>query len=270
MNIAKLTMVPDVLAEGYQVAEAPRADGTGGVYFSDAKGGGVFHWTEAGVRTVLADRVGVGGMALHADGGLVVGGPDLAHVSANGDVRPLLDLPAGAAAWNDMCALEDGTLMVGALPDADAGGGSGTFIAFDGTTSTLLLGDVAFPNGCGTSLDGNVLFACDYLTGEVRAREHGHWRSFGKTPAGEADGLAVDSEGGVWVAQPRDASIVRLSPDGVLDHVIELPGWHVTSLAFDGAAMYLTTAGVIPGSNGGALLRVASPVSGRIHLKTTV
>ena len=69
------------LVWGYTFLEAPRADGRGGLYFSDVVAGGVYHWAPGGpVETVVPKRRGVGGIALHADGGLVVTGRDVCHV----------------------------------------------------------------------------------------------------------------------------------------------------------------------------------------------
>jgi sugar lactone lactonase YvrE len=70
------------VASGYALAEAPVAAPDGGIYFSDVLGGGVYHFSpsSATVETVVARRRGVGGMALHADGGLVMTGRDVVHV----------------------------------------------------------------------------------------------------------------------------------------------------------------------------------------------
>lgn len=73
---------------GYTFLEAPRADDHGGLYFSDIIAGGVYRWSpEGSVETVIPKRRGVGGLALHADGGLVVSGRDVCHVR-NGQSRP--------------------------------------------------------------------------------------------------------------------------------------------------------------------------------------
>jgi xylono-1,5-lactonase len=70
------------VASGSALAEAPVAPGDGGVYFSDFQGGGVYSFLPATgrVETVVAKRRGVGGMALHADGGLVMPGRDIVRV----------------------------------------------------------------------------------------------------------------------------------------------------------------------------------------------
>src|SRR3712207_9300667 len=95
----------EVLADGYQLAEAPRVADDGSVFFADVLGGGVYRWTAGeGVDVVVPKRRGVGGLALHADGGVVCGGRDLVHVAPDGTNRVLFDLPDGVPGFNDLCA----------------------------------------------------------------------------------------------------------------------------------------------------------------------
>ena len=62
------------VATGYGLIEGPVWDATHGLYFSDVLNGGVFRLDRAGkVTTAIEKRRGIGGMALHASGGLVVG-----------------------------------------------------------------------------------------------------------------------------------------------------------------------------------------------------
>ena len=57
---------------GYGLVEGPVWDPAKGLYFSDVLGGGVFLLDRKGaVSTAIPKRRGVGGMALHADGGLI-------------------------------------------------------------------------------------------------------------------------------------------------------------------------------------------------------
>jgi sugar lactone lactonase YvrE len=66
------------------------------------------------------------------------------------------------------------------------------------------------------------------------------------TPEGGLpDGLAVDADGGVWVALFRGGRVVRLSPSGELVDAVELPVSQPTSVAFGGddlGDLYITTA----------------------------
>jgi len=64
---------------------------------------------------------------------------------------------------------------------------------------------------------------------------------------GEPDGIAVDSEGFIWVALWGGGAVRRYSPEGRLDGVVELPVPRVTACAFGGerlTTLYITTSRV--------------------------
>ena len=46
---------------------------------------------------------------------------------------------------------------------------------------------------------------------------------FARSPAGSADGLAVDEDGGVWVATGEGGALARFEPDGALDRTVDVP-----------------------------------------------
>src|SRR5207237_417815 len=58
-------------------------------------------------------RRGVGGIALHADGGVVVSGRDIVHVR-NGENRTLYSID-GVPGWNDICADSTGRVYAGSI-----------------------------------------------------------------------------------------------------------------------------------------------------------
>jgi gluconolactonase len=191
-------------------------------------------------------------MALHADGGVVVTGRDLQHVTGS-DTRTLLSLE-GATGFNDMTTDRDGGVYLGALrfnPFAGETPVSGDIWRIDEAGSaTKLFGDVEWPNGIGFSPDGNTIYTCDYAAEHVVAYDLDSGgraydrRLFAKPDVGSADGLAVDVEGGVWVALASGGGIGRYSPDGALDEVLDVPAGFVTSLCFggaDGRDLYITT-----------------------------
>ena len=66
------------VSTGYGLIEGPVWDAAKGLYFSDVLGGGI-HLLDRKDQISIAvpKRRGVGGMALHADGGLVAGGRDM-------------------------------------------------------------------------------------------------------------------------------------------------------------------------------------------------
>src|SRR5512138_2226277 len=94
------------VATGYGLIEGPVWDPARGLYFSDVMNGGVHLLDRSGkVTLAVPKRRGIGGMALHASGGLIVGGRDIACVSlTDGTTRSLLSLDAipGATGFNDL------------------------------------------------------------------------------------------------------------------------------------------------------------------------
>ena len=273
----------ETLAHGYGLAEAPvwvppehdLADGTAGaLVFSDVLGGGVHRWSPAsGVTTVIPKRRGVGGLALHADGGLVATGRDLQHVR-NGEIRTLLTLD-GVTGFNDMTTDAEGRVYVGALrfnPFAGDQPVPGEVWRLTGANEAEMLFDgIDWPNGIGFSPDGGTIYACDYAAGKVIAHdldasgEAGNRRVFAESPSGSADGLAVDSDGGVWVALGA-GGVGRFTADGSIDETIEVPAAFVASLCFggaDGRDLFVTTADLTdPSARRGAVLETRVDVAG--------
>jgi sugar lactone lactonase YvrE len=106
---------------------------------------------------------------------------------------------------------------------------------------------IEWPNGMGLSPDGRTLYACDYSSGEVIAYD-GQKRVFAKSPSGDADGLAVDAQGGVWVATGSGGAVARFSPQGDLQEQLDVPADFVSSLCFggtDGRDLFITTIGML-------------------------
>jgi gluconolactonase len=106
----------DEVASGYGLVEAPVWAPGRGLFFSDVLGGGVFRLGLDGtVSPVVPKRRGVGGMALHAAGGLVVGGRNIAWVGDDGETRVLLDpgVIEGAIGFNDLPPMRPAASMSG-------------------------------------------------------------------------------------------------------------------------------------------------------------
>jgi sugar lactone lactonase YvrE len=125
----------------------------------------------------------------------------------------------------------------------------------DGTVSTVLTG-VTLSNGIAWSLDGERMFYIDSVTQQVDVFDYDtvSGRPAGRRPlvridaaSGLPDGLALDSEDGVWVALYGGHAVHRYGPDGRLDGVLELPVAKVTACAFGGPGLdelYITTSRV--------------------------
>ncbi|MFI6043948.1 SMP-30/gluconolactonase/LRE family protein [Nocardia sp. NPDC051321] len=103
--------------------------------------------------------------------------------------------------------------------------------------------DIRWPNGLGFAPDGQALYVCEYAESRILLIDKGDRHVFANAPSGECDGLAVDTEGGVWVALGTGSAVARFTPDGKLDTTINLPDGFVSAVAFNGTTLLITTAG---------------------------
>ena len=240
------------LASGFSLLEGPAVDSAGGVYFSEVLQGGVYRWSPDGIEQVVPKRRGVGGIVLHDDGGVIVTGRDVLYVR-DGESRPLLSLD-GVTGFNDLTTALDGSVYVGALrfhPFAGESPVPGEIWRIPPAGDAApAAGGVLWANGIGFSPDGATAYGSDYARNCVLAWDVGDDgsltspRTFAEMPAGSADGLAVDAEGGVWVAPGAAGNIVRFDSSGTLDRTLDVPATFVSSLCFGGEDMcdiYITT-----------------------------
>ena len=103
----------EVLAWGYGLIEGPRVDGNDNLFFSDVRHGGVHRRQPDGtIETVVPKRRGVGGIALHADGGLVISGRNICHVR-DGVTRILFE--NDAPGFNDLFVDPAGRVLCGTM-----------------------------------------------------------------------------------------------------------------------------------------------------------
>jgi len=267
----------ETLAFGYGLVEAPRVDGAGNLYFSDVTGGGVYRRSPDGtIETIVPKRRGVGGMVLHAEGGVVVSGKDVSHVR-DGATRVLLTVD-GVVGFNDLTTDARGRVYVGSMRSGAMeieGRIPGELWRIDGERSAAeVYRDVDFANGVGFSPDERTIYHSNYSAGVVLAHDFDadgnarRRRVFARMPKGNPDGLAVDEAGCVLVALAPGGGVARFRPDGELDTVIEVPSRFVTSLCFGGADrrdLYIVTADNAedPG-RGGTIFRTRSDVPGLI------
>ncbi len=89
----------------------------------------------------------------------------------------------------------------------------------------------------------NAIYVYDYnlQTGAI-SNERPFLTGFEK---GKPDGSAMDREGYLWNCRHSGGAIVRISPDGAIDRVVEMPVTNITSCTFGGAdysTLYITTA----------------------------
>lgn len=249
---------------GYGLIEGPVWDAAKGLYFSDVIGGGVRLLDRRDqVSVVIPKRRGVGGMALHAEGGLVVGGRDIAIVGLPDlATRVLLDAKtaADATGFNDLTTDAAGRIYVGSLAFKVFSGeatkpGHLYRIDLDGAVHQVSDG-VLLTNGLGFSPDGRRLYHSDARADLIRVYEVEAggalkpWTKFASLGPGQvADGLKVAVDGSVWVADAHGGRVAVLGADGRHLRDIPVPLPMVTSVCFGGDD--LRDLYIVTGSRGG-------------------
>jgi len=271
------------LAEGYGLIEGPVWDDARGLIYSDVIHGGVYALSPGGeVSMPFPHRRGIGGMALHADRGVVMSGRNIAvKLFAGEGTRVLLDndVTEGAVGFNDLGTDADGRVYVGSLGFAAAERTSDDnlptahlhMIDLDGSVHTLQDG-IQLTNGIAASADGTRLYHADSLThavwvyGRERDGMLGPRQVFAKVEDGIPDGIALGEDGSLWVAVAHGSRVDVFEPDGMLRTRIPVPVPMVTSVCFGGAD--LRDLYVVSGWRGldhdkaGAVFRMASDVPG--------
>ncbi|WP_158703509.1 SMP-30/gluconolactonase/LRE family protein [Pseudonocardia dioxanivorans] len=254
--------------------EGPRYDSRWGVVYADAAHGGVHSLGEDGTtRVLIPHRRGIGGLVLHEQDGAVITGRNVAYkpIAADGGsgaTEVLLDRDPQAhrVGFNDLTTDEAGRVYVGSLGfvamhdavDGTAAGPPGSLwvVDLDGSV-TSLADDIALSNGMAFDPTGTVLYQCDSGRRLVFAYELDLGGAapkvvertvFAELPQGVPDGIAVDVEGGVWVALAHRGEIVGLGSDGRVVDTIPVPVPMVTSMCFGGASM--RTLYIVTGAHG--------------------
>lgn len=264
--------VEAVLYRAHSLLEGPRIGPGGELLYSDVIAGGLFECSPEGeVRELLPGRRGIGGLVPHADGGWVLSGRSVIHLSPDGSQRELLSDPE-VPGYNDLFSTPAGELLAGELryrPMSDEQPRDGRLLALaPGGEPRVIFAGVRWPNGIGLSPDGATVYVSDYAGAEVLAcpLEGGEPRRFAASPQGSADGLAVDAEGCVWVALGQGGGVARFDPAGALLELVELPAGFVSSISFGGEdrrdVLISTADNLVAPELGGTLLRARSAVAG--------
>lgn len=119
---------------------------------------------------------------------------------------------------------------------------------------TKVIENIRIPNSICFSPDGRTAYFTDAgkmivkcATDPATGLPVGPWEDFFTMEGpGGADGSVVDSEGYLWNARWGGGKVIRISPDGQLDKVVEVPGVsQVSCPAFGGndlKTLYITTA----------------------------
>jgi sugar lactone lactonase YvrE len=226
-------------------------------------------------------RRGVGGISLHADGGIVISGKNVCHVR-DGETRILYERD-DVGGFNDLFVDDAGRVYVGSLRDDPFGAtkdrktGDAYRVDAPGEAVTLYTG-VGLSNGIGFSPDGRQLYHVDSAINGILVHEvdldgevvEASGATFVRLDRGTPDGLTVDSDGGVWVAVVNEGMVARFTPDGMPDRQIKVPATFVTSLCFAGAdrdeLIVVTADNTDDASRAGTVFRVSADEVGATGL----
>jgi len=224
-----------------------------------------------GVAACVRPRRG-GGAVIGIERGFALAEPD-------GLLTPLGELWSDEGVrMNEGGCDPDGRFYCGSMAyDERPGAGALYRLDPDGSTHLIHAG-LTISNGLDWSPDGARAFyvdtatqridIVDYETGAGLARP----RPFVEIDAdlGAPDGLAVDREGGVWVALYGGSAVHRYGPDGGLDVVVEVGARQVTACALGGPdldRLFITTSreNLEPGEDplAGSLFTVEAGVCGQ-------
>jgi sugar lactone lactonase YvrE len=211
-----------------------------------------------GKDRVVATEEMVAALAPRASGGFVAAARSGLRAFDGASLGPVLAAPiaeGSALRLNDGRCDARGRFWVGSLA-LDSTPDAGALHRLDESGARVMQAGLHVPNGLGFSPDNSRLYLADSARRRVdvfdfdlAAGAIANRRPFVALTEHEGvpDGLAVDAEGGVWIALWDGWRVVRYAPDGRLDREIHLPVPRPTSCCFGGAGLgtlYVTSARV--------------------------
>lgn len=208
-------------------------------------------------------------MAFRESGGLIAAaasGVDLWDPETDTRVRlcaPEANVPGNRS--NDGKCDRQGRFWFGTMPNDQRPDGSPCPI--EGTTGNLYRVDpdgsvgrfetgIEVSNTFAWSHDNRIMYFGDSAVGihrydfDPESGAISNRRPFAPNPDsafGRCDGSTIDDEGFLWNARWEGGCVIRWSPDGAIDRVVDIPCPHVTSAIFGGEdldTLFVTTSGM--------------------------
>ncbi|KKY54060.1 calcium-binding protein [Pseudomonas amygdali pv. tabaci str. ATCC 11528] len=230
------------------------------LYWIDSFDGRVLRCTDDG-RELRAWDIGqkIGSMALRSSGdaALVALQTGIYNLDLpTGDLELIVDPEPGLPdnRLNDGKVDRHGRFIVGSM-DTREDQASAKLYRLDPDLSLHTLDEgIIVSNGPCWSPGGETFYFADTWSGDIWAYDYDNTsgavanrRTFAKvdtSAGGAADGCTVDAEGCLWQALVYAGKLVRYTPDGQVDRIIDMPVKKVTSLTFGGPnldTLYVTS-----------------------------
>ena len=232
------------------------------LWWADIEGRALHRFDPATGRDTSIDlprRIGC--FALRASGGFVVALEDgFFFLDAAGELTPIVDPEADRPGnrFNDGTTDPVGRFIAGTMPMGPREPVGALYRLWPDRRCERLFDRLTVTNGCAFSPDGRTFYfsdsessirtiwACDY---DPEQGTVGNRRVFVDTHglAGRPDGGTVDAQGCYWMAGVGGWQLVRFTPAGKVDLIVEVPVEKPTKIAFGGAALdviYLTSIGM--------------------------
>jgi sugar lactone lactonase YvrE len=248
----------------------------GVIWYSDVIAGGVHGlWPDGRRQTFNPGRMWTGGVMLNADGSVLSSGP-------------------GGIMWNNPTTERSGWLIheidgkvINGINEMTPDGTGGIIF---GTTDiervergeptrptaiyrltasgevTQLADGLNFTNGLMLSPDRRLFYCNDTFVGSYAFDVASDLTLSNKRlliEKPDADGLAVDAEGHIWITGFRSGEIVRLRPDGAALPAAPTPGSAITQIRFGGADMRDVYINTVPADAGDTLKDGGAPTERR-------
>jgi len=258
--------VERVVASADRLGECPIWDERmGALWWVDIHGPSLKRWDGSQLKTLPMPEA-PGSIALREAGGMIValasGIFTLGTEAPKLLVRP--ESHAQGLRFNDGRCDRAGRFWVGTLREP-AFPPEGVLYRIEADGKARAMKErIEVPNSIAFSPDGRTMYfadsprhkiwAFDYAEGEI-ARQ----RVFASPHPGFPDGSCVDADGCLWNAQYGAGRVVRYTPAGKIDRVLEVPAKNPTCCCFGGTkldTLYITTAedmgvwAIRPGSTG--------------------
>ncbi len=185
-----------------------------------------------------------GGLLMATDAGLAVFDPATLSTDL---IRPMTLTPGFRT--NDGKVDPQGRFWWSTMDDDGGARPGAVHVTGPDLSTSRVVEGIHIANATAFSPDGVTLYLADsklqtiftYDTADLR-----HRRTFARTQGqAEPDGAALDAEGGLWVAEWGGWRVVRYTPDGTIDRIVEAPVAQPTCCAFGGpdlATLYVTSA----------------------------